>query len=158
MEYPRTIEWVGDIDGHIRLIDQTLLPTRLEHRECRKVEEIWEAIRSLRVRGAPAIGVAAAMGVVLGMQKQPSCVGRYECAAVEGSLRLPADQPADGSEPVLGAGPDGAACAGPVGDSISGGDRAVLGSWPSSKGVPRVSLSLNRRSTLRAPAGRGAGD
>src|SRR5205823_10056387 len=65
----RTLEWVGDSDGHVRLIDQTLLPTRLEHRDCRTVEEVWEAIRSLRVRGAPAIGIAAAMGVVLGMQR-----------------------------------------------------------------------------------------
>jgi methylthioribose-1-phosphate isomerase len=65
---PRTITWIGDTDGFIRLIDQTLLPTRLEYRDCRTVEEIWEAIRNLRVRGAPAIGVAAAMGVVLGMQ------------------------------------------------------------------------------------------
>ena len=40
----------------------------LEYRDCRTVEEIWEAIRTLRVRGAPAIGIAAAMGVVLGMQ------------------------------------------------------------------------------------------
>src|SRR5439155_1488101 len=46
----------------------TLLPTRLEHRDCRSVEGVWEAIRNLRIRGAPAIGVAAAMGVVLGMQ------------------------------------------------------------------------------------------
>ncbi|MBY0526270.1 MAG: S-methyl-5-thioribose-1-phosphate isomerase [Gemmataceae bacterium] len=69
METPRTIQWVGDIDGFVRLIDQTLLPTRLEYRDCRTVEEIWEAIKVLRVRGAPAIGVAAAMGVVVGMQK-----------------------------------------------------------------------------------------
>jgi len=66
---PRTIAWVGGIDGFIRLIDQTLLPTRLEYRDCHTVEEVWEAIRNLRVRGAPAIGVAAAMGVVLGMQQ-----------------------------------------------------------------------------------------
>jgi methylthioribose-1-phosphate isomerase len=65
---PRTIAWVGDSSGFVRLIDQTQLPTRLEYRDCRTVEEIWEAIRMLRVRGAPAIGVAAAMGVVLGMQ------------------------------------------------------------------------------------------
>jgi methylthioribose-1-phosphate isomerase len=64
----RTIQWIGDADGFIRLLDQTLLPTRLEYRDCHKVEEIWEAIRSLRVRGAPAIGIAAAMGVVLGLQ------------------------------------------------------------------------------------------
>jgi methylthioribose-1-phosphate isomerase len=65
---PATITWVGDVDGFVRLLDQTLLPTRLEYRDCRTVEEVWEAIRSLRVRGAPAIGIAAAMGVVLGVQ------------------------------------------------------------------------------------------
>ena len=64
----RTIEWIGDVHGFVRLIDQTKLPTRLEYRDCRTVEEIWEAIRTLRVRGAPAIGIAAAMGVVVGMQ------------------------------------------------------------------------------------------
>jgi methylthioribose-1-phosphate isomerase len=65
---PRTIAWIGDTDGFVRLLDQTLLPTQLQYRDCRTVEEIWEAIRVLRVRGAPAIGVAAAMGVVLGLQ------------------------------------------------------------------------------------------
>jgi methylthioribose-1-phosphate isomerase len=69
MESPRTITWVGDANGFVRLIDQTLLPTKFEYRDCRTAEEIWESIRNLRVRGAPAIGVAAAMGVVLGMQK-----------------------------------------------------------------------------------------
>ena len=68
MQAPRTIEWIGGVDGFVRLIDQTLLPTRLEYRDCRTVEELWEAIKVLRVRGAPAIGVAGAMGVVLGMQ------------------------------------------------------------------------------------------
>jgi methylthioribose-1-phosphate isomerase len=72
MDSPRTITWIGDVHGYVRLIDQTLLPTKLEYRDCRTVEEIWEAIRNLRVRGAPAIGVAAAMGVVLGMQKLSS--------------------------------------------------------------------------------------
>jgi methylthioribose-1-phosphate isomerase len=65
---PQTIAWVGGANGFVRLLDQTLLPTRLEYRACRTVEEVWEAIRTLRVRGAPAIGIAAAMGVVLGMQ------------------------------------------------------------------------------------------
>jgi methylthioribose-1-phosphate isomerase len=68
MQAVRTIEWIGGTDGFVRLIDQTLLPVQVEYRDCRSVEEIWEAIRVLRVRGAPAIGVAAAMGVVLGMQ------------------------------------------------------------------------------------------
>jgi methylthioribose-1-phosphate isomerase len=65
---PPTIQWVGGPQGFIRLIDQTLLPNRLVLRECRSLEDIWEAIRTLRVRGAPAIGIAAAMGVVIGMQ------------------------------------------------------------------------------------------
>ncbi|HEX5273014.1 MAG TPA: S-methyl-5-thioribose-1-phosphate isomerase [Gemmataceae bacterium] len=72
MEAPRTIQWVGGISGFLRLIDQTLLPTRLEYRECRTVEEVWEAIKVLRVRGAPAIGVAAAYGAVLGV-RQANC-------------------------------------------------------------------------------------
>ncbi|HLW64750.1 MAG TPA: S-methyl-5-thioribose-1-phosphate isomerase [Gemmataceae bacterium] len=65
---PRTIEWIGGINGFVRLIDQTLLPTELVYRDCRTVEEVWEAIKVLRVRGAPAIGVAAAMGVVVGLE------------------------------------------------------------------------------------------
>jgi methylthioribose-1-phosphate isomerase len=68
MDTPRTITWVGETDGVVRLIDQTLLPTQLEYRDCRTVEDVWEAIRTLRVRGAPAIGVAAALATVLGMQ------------------------------------------------------------------------------------------
>jgi methylthioribose-1-phosphate isomerase len=68
METPRTIAWVGDLDGFVRLLDQTLLPTEVQYRDCHTVEEVWEAIRTLRVRGAPAIGIAAAMGVVLGLQ------------------------------------------------------------------------------------------
>jgi methylthioribose-1-phosphate isomerase len=67
---PRTIEWIGEADGFVRLLDQTLLPTEVGFRDCRTVEEVWEAIRALRVRGAPAIGIAAAMGVVVGLQKQ----------------------------------------------------------------------------------------
>jgi len=65
---PRTIAWVGDLPGHARLLDQTLLPTQVHYQDCRTVEEMWEAIKVLRVRGAPAIGIAAAMGVVLGVQ------------------------------------------------------------------------------------------
>jgi methylthioribose-1-phosphate isomerase len=68
---PHTIEWIGGIDGFVRLIDQTRLPTELIYRDCRTVEEVWEAIKVLRVRGAPAIGVAAAYGVVLGVQGLP---------------------------------------------------------------------------------------
>jgi methylthioribose-1-phosphate isomerase len=51
------------------MIDQTLLPAECREISCRTVEQVWEAIRALRVRGAPAIGVAAAYGVVLGLQQ-----------------------------------------------------------------------------------------
>jgi methylthioribose-1-phosphate isomerase len=79
MSSPRTIEWIGDIDGFVRLIDQTQLPVTLTVRDCHTVEDVWEAIRVLRVRGAPAIGVAAAMGVVVGMKNRldPAEYGRY---------------------------------------------------------------------------------
>src|SRR5258708_1500172 len=61
-----TLRWVGDHRGHLVLIDQTRLPVDLIERECRDVEAVWEAIKQLRVRGAPAIGIAAAYGVVIG--------------------------------------------------------------------------------------------
>src|SRR5438094_10198882 len=66
---PRAVEWVGGRDGCLRLLDQTRLPTDVVYRDCRSIEDVWEAIRSLRVRGAPAIGVAAAYGVVIGVQR-----------------------------------------------------------------------------------------
>ncbi|REK06753.1 MAG: S-methyl-5-thioribose-1-phosphate isomerase [Planctomycetota bacterium] len=65
---PATLAWVGGVEGHLSLIDQTRLPTELTYVDCRDVECVWEAIRSLRVRGAPAIGVAAAYGVCIALQ------------------------------------------------------------------------------------------
>ncbi len=72
-----SVQWI-DNPGLVRLIDQTLLPTTLTYRDCRTVEEVWEAIKTLRVRGAPAIGVTAALGVVLGIR---GCrdVAEFEC-------------------------------------------------------------------------------
>ncbi len=63
-----TLRWVGDHTGRLWMIDQTLLPTELKEIELGSVEAVWEAIKALRVRGAPAIGVAAAYGVVIGLQ------------------------------------------------------------------------------------------
>jgi methylthioribose-1-phosphate isomerase len=60
---PAVLSWVDEGGGALRVLDQTLLPERIELRTCRTAEEVWEAIRSLRVRGAPAIGVAAAYGL-----------------------------------------------------------------------------------------------
>ena len=63
-----TIEWTGELPGKARLIDQTLLPGELRHLDLDRAEPMWEAIRALRVRGAPAIGIAAAYGLVAGVQ------------------------------------------------------------------------------------------
>jgi methylthioribose-1-phosphate isomerase len=63
---PPTLAWVGGTDGRLAVLDQTLLPWRIEVRDCHTAEQVWEAIRVLRVRGAPAIGLAAAYGACLG--------------------------------------------------------------------------------------------
>ncbi|MCP4709696.1 MAG: S-methyl-5-thioribose-1-phosphate isomerase [Planctomycetes bacterium] len=63
-----TMKWIGDITGHVELIDQTLLPGEYRVVEIEDVEALWHAIKVLQVRGAPAIGIAAAFGVVLGLQ------------------------------------------------------------------------------------------
>lgn len=68
LSVPRTLEWIGGTDGMLRLLDQTRLPLEESTLDCRTPEDVWQAIRSLSVRGAPAIGVAAAYGVVLGVQ------------------------------------------------------------------------------------------
>jgi methylthioribose-1-phosphate isomerase len=66
-----TVRWVGGLDGQMELIDQTLLPTEYKTITCCDIEQVREAITTLRVRGAPAIGVAAAMGVVVGARSAP---------------------------------------------------------------------------------------
>src|SRR6059058_1066141 len=61
----RTIEWT---ENGVRMIDQTRLPADEVYRTCRDYGEVAEDIRSMVIRGAPAIGVAAAMGVALGVK------------------------------------------------------------------------------------------
>ncbi|MFO0791336.1 MAG: S-methyl-5-thioribose-1-phosphate isomerase [Pirellulales bacterium] len=65
----QTLEWIGGIDGHLRLLDQTRLPMETVYLECRTAEDVWQAIKRLAVRGAPAIGVAAAYGVCVGVNE-----------------------------------------------------------------------------------------
>ena len=67
----QTVRWAGGLDGHIQIIDQTLLPTEFKVLALQTAEQVWEAIKVLRVRGAPAIGVAAGMGVVVGIRSAP---------------------------------------------------------------------------------------
>ncbi|RUL66166.1 S-methyl-5-thioribose-1-phosphate isomerase [Dyella dinghuensis] len=58
----RAVQWHGD---HLRLLDQRLLPAEEKWIECRDEASVFHAIKDLAVRGAPAIGIAAAWGVVL---------------------------------------------------------------------------------------------
>lgn len=62
---PLSLKWVGDESGFLQLLDQTKLPIERVLIDCYDVETVWEAIKVLRVRGAPAIGVAAAFGLLL---------------------------------------------------------------------------------------------
>jgi len=54
-------------NGSVVLIDQTKLPAKLVYMRCRSLSQLWQAIRSLQVRGAPAIGAAAGLGMVMGL-------------------------------------------------------------------------------------------
>jgi methylthioribose-1-phosphate isomerase len=62
---PFSLRWVGDAAGQLEILDQTRLPGGLEWIVCRDVDTVVEAIKALRVRGAPAIGIAGAYGMVL---------------------------------------------------------------------------------------------
>ncbi|MEA3328696.1 MAG: S-methyl-5-thioribose-1-phosphate isomerase [Candidatus Omnitrophota bacterium] len=59
-----TIQWSN---GKVKIIDQTKLPVKLSYIYCRDVRSIWTAIKKMQIRGAPAIGITAAFGVVLGI-------------------------------------------------------------------------------------------
>ncbi len=75
---PETIRWTEDGLG-LRILDQTCLPGARVELELRTVEEVEEAIQSLRVRGAPLIGITAAMGIAaLARRAVQAGVGREE--------------------------------------------------------------------------------
>lgn len=80
----RPVEWR---DGAVHLIDQRVLPDRHEHVVCRSAAEVAEAIRSMTVRGAPAIGVSAAYGVVLAARDAFASHAAGWREAVEGDLQ-----------------------------------------------------------------------
>jgi len=69
----KTIEWTED---GVRMIDQTRLPAEEVYRTCHDYREVAEAIHSMVIRGAPAIGVAAAMGVALGVKNSGAATAR----------------------------------------------------------------------------------
>ena len=67
----RAVSWHGD---HLRLLDQRRLPAEESYVDCRSAGEVADAVRDLAVRGAPAIGIAAAWGVVLAAQADPGSI------------------------------------------------------------------------------------
>jgi len=64
-----TLRWSGQVDGHLVLLDQTRLPGEIVYLQCRDEQAVWQAIQQLSVRGAPAIGIAAAYGVCVAAQR-----------------------------------------------------------------------------------------
>ncbi|MFV0430659.1 MAG: S-methyl-5-thioribose-1-phosphate isomerase [Alphaproteobacteria bacterium] len=62
---PKTIEWK---DGHLLLLDQTRLPNETLIEEQKTAEQVYDSIKQLKVRGAPAIGVAGAYGLIVGLR------------------------------------------------------------------------------------------
>lgn len=66
-DLPRAVRWD---DGQLFLLDQRRLPHEEINLHCATVDDVYEAIRTLTVRGAPAIGIAAAYGVLVGLEQQ----------------------------------------------------------------------------------------
>ena len=83
----KTLQWIGDCDGFLELIDQRRLPAEFVIIQCKSVEQLYEAIKTLAVRGAPAIGVAAALGVCLAAQQ----VGRLNLSDAVSLIEKKAD-------------------------------------------------------------------
>jgi methylthioribose-1-phosphate isomerase len=65
----KALEWIGNADGFLEIVDQRRLPAEFIKLQCRDIETLFEAIKTLAVRGAPAIGVSAAYGMVLALNK-----------------------------------------------------------------------------------------
>ena len=89
-----TIRAVAFSDGVLRLLDQRRLPFEETYIECRSADDVAVAIRDLAVRGAPAIGIAAAWGVVLEAQRVAAAGGSASATVLEPVLqRLNAARP-----------------------------------------------------------------
>lgn len=87
----KTIEWTGRT---VKLLDQTLLPLKKKYLTIRDEKAMWEAIKMLRVRGAPAIGVAAAFGLYVGVAaRRPQSVTHLKRDARKISKYLATSRP-----------------------------------------------------------------
>lgn len=96
LHVPRPVRWSED-GRAVELLDQTLLPAEERYLRLESADEVAEAISSLRVRGAPAIGIAGAMGLALGAERALDDLGP-DASALEARLgelrdRLEATRP-----------------------------------------------------------------
>jgi len=80
----KTIEWK---ENKIRIIDQTKLPARLVYLDIDDIQRLWRAIKKLKVRGAPAIGIAAALGALLTAHKSKAKTYRCFKKEIERAVR-----------------------------------------------------------------------
>lgn len=90
-DVPRAVRWH---DGVVRIIDQTLLPDQFVELDLAGVDEVIEAIQRLRVRGAPAIGIAGAMGLVASLSREiDSPPAEFRARLAENALRIRSARP-----------------------------------------------------------------
>lgn len=93
---PKSVMWRGEVDGGLVLLDQTKLPSECTFLDCVDVPTVWEAIKQLRVRGAPAIGIAAAYGVCVATRdcvKQTWSLAQFHAAAKQAIDYLATSRP-----------------------------------------------------------------
>ena len=89
MQIIRAVDWSPDGDA-VRIIDQRRLPATLTERDLQTLDDVCDAIRTLAVRGAPAIGVAGAMGMVVALRPlvhEPEHAFRERLCGVAGEIR-----------------------------------------------------------------------
>jgi len=93
MQIPLTMR-LDDEKGELIILDQSMLPNEVKYLRLSGTEEIWEAIQTLRVRGAPAIGIAAAYGAYLAVRNvQPSTMEDAIRIFMEARARLATSRP-----------------------------------------------------------------
>jgi len=97
----KTIIWKNNT---VVLIDQRALPLAERYVACKSYKEVISAIKDLTVRGAPAIGVAAAMGTALGALQPSLFITKRIPANIFRYLRRNRSSAAHGTQPLLGAG------------------------------------------------------
>jgi methylthioribose-1-phosphate isomerase len=91
IDVPRAVRWH---DGAVRIIDQTLLPGRFVELDLVGVDEVIEAIQRLRVRGAPAIGIVGAMGLVASLASHTEASpSEFRARLAENAARLRSARP-----------------------------------------------------------------